>query len=42
MKTLLRRAITVAQVIALAALWLVVLVCALVGGVVVGLLLPVN
>ncbi len=41
MKTLLRCAVTVVQVIALAALWLVVLVCALVGGAVVGLMLPV-
>jgi hypothetical protein len=41
MKTLLRRAATVVQVIALAALWVVVLCCTLVGAAVVGLMLPV-
>lgn len=40
MKTL-RRVATACKYIALAALWVVVLVCTLVGGAVVGLLIPV-
>lgn len=39
--SLIKRAVTVCKVIALAALWVVALLCALVGGAVVGLLIPV-